>query len=109
MLDSDGHTIEGVMSNMFILKDGVLKTPDLSQCGVHGVMRGLVLEIAADLDIPASVETFSLEQIWQADAVFLCNSLIGIWPVRGIEDKDYSVEAIPPALIDAVMQQGFTP
>jgi 4-amino-4-deoxychorismate lyase len=84
MQDSDGRVIEGVMSNLFVVKHGEVATPDLARCGVAGVTRGLLLESARVADI-------SLEEVRDADELFLSNSLIGLWPVRRFEDKAYAV------------------
>lgn len=109
MLDSTGQVIEGTMSNLFVLRQGRLLTPDLSRCGTAGVMRGLILDLVSGLGIAVAIEDISLEDIWEADALFLCNSLAGIWPVHTLGEREYSVEAIPPALVEAVMTQGFRP
>jgi len=84
MQDSDGRVIEGVMSNLFVVKDGEATTPDLARCGVAGVTRGLLLESARIADI-------SLEEVRDADELFLTNSLIGVWPVRAFDGRDYAV------------------
>jgi 4-amino-4-deoxychorismate lyase len=109
MLDSAGCVIEGTMSNLFVLNEGRLLTSDLSRCGIAGVMRGLVLEMAASLGLPCAVEEMTLDDLGEADALFLTNSLIGIWPVRALEGREYELQAIPPALVEAVMAQGFRP
>lgn len=89
MLDSEGGVIEGTMSNIFIFKNKRLLTPDLSQCGVAGIMRGFVLEQAAALGVKVAVRPLRLTDIEQADEFFVCNSLIGLWPVRHLEGHHY--------------------
>ena len=90
MLDSDGDLVEGTMSNVFMVKDAVLMTPDLQFCGVAGIMRARVLEIAADNLIVARVQRVDQAALRQADEVFVCNSLVGIWPVIGIDEQAYA-------------------
>ena len=51
MLDANGQVIEGTMSNLFIVEDGVLYTPKLSLCGVSGVLRSVVLDVAKTLKL----------------------------------------------------------
>ena len=87
LMDTDGNLVEGTMSNVFIISDGVLMTPDLSQCGVAGIMRTLVLELAKQHGLDPYVAPVSLEALAQADEVFLTNSLIGIWPVIALGEK----------------------
>ncbi len=82
MLDSAGTVIEGTMSNIFVVRGGVLQTPDLSQCGVAGIMRGLILEMAAEMGLTTEITQPGLKDIMAAQEIFLCNSLIGLWPVR---------------------------
>ena len=91
MQDEDGHVVEGTMSNVFAVSQGTLLTPDVSQCGVDGVIRGIVLECAAAASIPCRVADFHRQEILDADEVFLTNSLIGLWPVRKLENREYPV------------------
>ncbi|HHH36012.1 MAG TPA: aminodeoxychorismate lyase [Gammaproteobacteria bacterium] len=84
LLDETDHVIEGTQSNLFIVRDGRLLTPDLSRCGVAGVMRGLVMEEAPRLGIPCVETSLRLADVLESDEVFLCNSLAGIVPVRAI-------------------------
>lgn len=94
MLDQDGNVIEGTMTNLFIVRDGRLRTPDVSQCGVAGVMRGWILDTVRGLGIACEIGTVTLEDVASAEEVFLCNSLIGVWPVREIEGKRFEVDGV---------------
>ena len=82
MLDQTGRVIEGVFSNLFLVRDGVLITADLKRCGVAGVMRAELLDQAPALGINPHITDISLEQLQWADEVFVCNSVYGVWPVR---------------------------
>ncbi|WP_220815959.1 aminodeoxychorismate lyase [Pseudomonas paralcaligenes] len=82
MRDVSGRVIEGVFSNLFLIRDGVLLTADLSRCGVAGVMRAELLEQVARLGIPCAVRDIAFDELAQADEVFVCNGVYGIWPVR---------------------------
>lgn len=108
MLDLDARVIEGVFSNLFIVRDGVLLTADLRRCGVAGVMRGELLFQAKSLGIPTEITDISLEQLQQADEVFVCNSVYGIWPVNAYAALSWPVgpltrklQGIARALLDA--------
>ncbi len=87
LLDTGGQLVEGTMSNVFIVKGGVLMTPDLTLCGVAGVMRARVLELAQQHSIASRIQLVKPDALLQADEVFVCNSLIGIWPVIGIDEQ----------------------
>lgn len=98
MLNTQGHVVEGTMSNLFWIKDEQLFTPDLSQCGVLGIMRQQILEKIQQLTLNVKVVTETVEPLLQADEVFITNSLIGVWPVQSIEDKIYEVGRITKQL-----------
>lgn len=103
MCDSQNQVIEGVFSNLFIVKDGGLITPRLDQCGVAGVMRAEVLAKAQAAGIKAVEQVVALAVFLTADEVFFCNSLYGIWPVRRFADRQWSVGPVTrklQALID---------
>ncbi|MGB5177772.1 MAG: aminodeoxychorismate lyase [Gammaproteobacteria bacterium] len=89
MLDTGGHLVEGTMSNVFMVKGGLLMTPDLTLCGVAGIMRARVLESAKQHSIESGIQTIDQDTLLQADEVFVCNSLIGIWPVIGIGEQAF--------------------
>ena len=80
--DSEGRVVEGVFSNIFLVRDGVLITPDLARCGVRGVLRDALLDAAAEAGMPAQVGEVGLADCGAADEWFFCNSVYGIWPVR---------------------------
>lgn len=90
MRDTSGRIIEGVYSNLFMVKEGVLLTADLSRCGVAGVMRSALLERAPMLGIKVEVRDLQMSDLQQADEVFVCNSVYGIWPVLGFEQLHWS-------------------
>ena len=91
MCDVSGRVIEGVFSNLFIVREGVLITPDLSRSGVAGVMRAELLAQAEALGITLQVQAVSEEQLLAADEVFLCNSLYGVWPVTALQGHRWPV------------------
>ncbi|CAB1275926.1 aminodeoxychorismate lyase [Candidatus Nitrosacidococcus tergens] len=86
MLDSRGQVISGTMSNIFIFISDYLQTPDLNNCGVAGVMREFILQKASTLGIKTIVKPINLDDLKQAEEMFVCNSLIGLWPVRYLEE-----------------------
>jgi 4-amino-4-deoxychorismate lyase len=92
MLDSNGHVVEGTMSNVFYIQQGVVYTPDISQAGVAGIIRGIVIALAQAQGIPLIIKQLvSKEILLAADEVFVTNSIIGIWPVRQLEHRIYGI------------------
>jgi 4-amino-4-deoxychorismate lyase len=69
----------------------VLYTPALTQSGIAGIVRQLVLAFANQLALPISIQNLSKDQLLQADEVFVANSVIGIWPVKQIAQHSFQV------------------
>lgn len=107
MLDARGRVIEGTMSNIFMLKDGTLHTPDLTESGVAGVMRGLVLDIAQEQGLDINIGHLPLSEVLYADSLMLTNSLIGIWPVKSLDDREYDLTNLNRELISDVMRSAY--
>ncbi|MEH6469329.1 MAG: aminotransferase class IV, partial [Porticoccus sp.] len=88
MLDQQDNVVEGVSSNIFYSHNGQWWTPPLDQCGVAGVMRQYLLdELLPKLSIPVHVKAISLEELLSVDELFVCNSVMGIWPVVALENR----------------------
>lgn len=88
MLDTDAHLIEGTMSNIMMFRDGTLLTPALNNCGIEGVVRGVLLDLAKQQGWPVQQKQLTLDDLLQADECLLCNSVMGIWPIRKIDGMD---------------------
>lgn len=84
MLTSQGHVVDGTMSNIFAVKDNMIFTPSVSLCGVAGVMRRTIINLSKKLDFPVYEKVFNKSELEAADELFLTNSVYGIWPVRVI-------------------------
>lgn len=89
MRDGTGRVIEGVYSNLFLVRNGGLLTADLSRCGVAGVMRRELLERAIAAGLSVQVRDIEYAELLEANEVFLCNSQYGIWPVRGLQEQHW--------------------
>jgi 4-amino-4-deoxychorismate lyase len=94
MCDCDGAVIEGTMSNLFVVKGGNLLTPDLSQCGIKGILRQMVVHLAHLHRIGVSELQLDQESVLEADEVFVTNSVIGIWPVKQLDEQCFKVGRI---------------
>ncbi len=109
LLDQDGNAIGGTMSNLFIVEDGTLATPDLSRCGVAGVTRDRVMALAAKLPIACRVEPLPLQRVLDADELFFVNSLIGLWPVAQLAVRTWTTGLVGMRLRDALTADDATP
>lgn len=86
MLDMEDHVIECTSANIFARFGDKLVTPDLSSCGIAGITRQRILDIAHKLSLEAAIEAFDLTKLYQADEMIICSSLYGAWQVRSIQN-----------------------
>ena len=91
--------IEATASNVFFEKEGELMTPDLNQCGVAGVLREQIIAYCHDHGIALSVRDVHLREVEDSDALFVCNSIIGIWPVKRFDALRYSKSELTTRLM----------
>lgn len=101
MLDSEGYVVEGTMSNLFWAKGGVLHTPLLDRCGIAGIVRGLVIELAREAGLETHEDRVDSRQLLDADEIFVTNSIIGIWPVKQLQQQGFSVGPLTASLLQA--------
>jgi 4-amino-4-deoxychorismate lyase len=91
MCDSEGRVISATAANLFARIGGRWLTPRLQRCGIAGIARAWLLEHMPD----AAEAELRRADIEQAEALFLCNSVRGILPVRRLEAREWAVvEAI---------------
>jgi len=89
MFCSQGKLIEAISANVFIKIDGDWLTPSLTDAGVNGVMRSLLLtEICADNNIHVKVTSIDITQLNMCQEMFICNSIRGIIPVTQVYSDD---------------------
>jgi len=93
-LDYDGYVIEGTMSNLFFVKNEVLHTPDLSRCGILGIVRKIVIDLANRNNIVVLEQQFDTQCVLAADEIFVTNSVIGLWPIKQLDKQCFKVGRI---------------
>jgi branched-chain amino acid aminotransferase len=86
MLDSNGFVAELNDTNLFMIKNGKVFTPFADAC-LHGITRGLVLEICADKNIPVEERNLSLTEFYTADEVFATGTMGELTPVHEIDGR----------------------
>jgi 4-amino-4-deoxychorismate lyase len=92
LADARGRVVEGIATNIFVVSGGRLMTPPIESCGVAGVMREyLVSRGAPALGIPLAEAACERAVLGGAQELFLCNSVIGVWPVRRLAARDLPV------------------
>ena len=109
MSSADGWLVCGTRTNVFWVQGGRLFTPKLTRCGVAGMMRAKVLDAARALGLTQEVVEAPVSVLQQASEVFLCNSLLGIWPLRRLDAHDFGPPgSVTLRLITALAQPMLT-
>lgn len=83
LCDSQGHLIEATCMNLFWQRQGRLETPRLDGCGVAGTLRAALMERLPIMEVSTGPEALA-----DAEAVWLGNSVQGIWPVVRLDAAD---------------------
>jgi len=109
VMDTNNFVIEGTMSNIFCIIGRTLYTPDLSLCGVEGIVREKIIDMADKVNFSVEIKNMSLEFLLSADEVFMCNSLIGIWPVNSINEKQFSSYQQTTKITNSLIKYNFIP
>ena len=113
MLNTEGHVACTTIANIFLLKNGTLVTPARDQGILTGVTRQTLIHSAAHLGMAAEERAVAPEELMEADAVFLTNSLRFIRPVTALGQKPLPQADLTPlvaALCEAArLQCGHDP
>ena len=94
LLDMNNNVIECTAANIFARFGDALITPSLALCGVAGITRQRIINVAHTLSLNVKEETFDLDQLLFADEVIICSSLYGAWQVKNVQVKSKQVENI---------------
>jgi branched-chain amino acid aminotransferase len=87
VLTSDGHASEGSAENLFIVRDGVLITPAVTDDILEGITRAGIIEIARDLNIPVLERSIDRTEVYIADEVFMCGTGAQVSPVIEVDHR----------------------
>lgn len=98
MLDAEGELVSGTANNVFLVREGVLVTPDLRFCGVLGIMRAEVLRTARELGITVSEEPLWPHDVEAASEIFITNSVRGIRSVGELGAQRWSDASVAARL-----------
>ncbi|MBQ4858563.1 aminodeoxychorismate lyase [Pseudoalteromonas sp. MMG007] len=86
VLDYNNNVIEASAANIFAIKDQRIFTPQLDECGIKGVyLQSLCDKLTVEFKV------VSIADLIEADAVFICNSLMAVIPVKTIESRIFDV------------------
>ena len=86
LLDDEGYVAEGSGENVFIVKNGVLKTPPLTSI-LSGITRDTIIQLAKESGIPVEEVRFTRDELYIADGAFLSGTAAEITPIREVDDR----------------------
>lgn len=108
LCDAEGFVVEGIASNLFLIRGGRMLTPLLDRCGVAGVMRACVMEAAAELGLEVEEGRVTREALFAADGLLLTNSIWGIRLIEAVGDARFeTASVVDPRLLNAVWRKAF--
>jgi D-alanine transaminase len=87
ILIRNGEAMECTTSNLFIVKDGVIKTPPLSPNILAGITRGLVIDLAKHHQLACHETRITEQELRQADEIWVTGSVKEILPITKLDDK----------------------
>ena len=96
VLTADGHASEASAANLFVVRDGLLITPPVTDDILEGVTRKAILELAEVLGIPSEIRSIDRSEIYVADEMFLCGTGVQLAPVTELDHRPIAGGAIGP-------------
>lgn len=100
----DGMVVGATAANLFVVRDGRIMTPPLTQCGVAGVMRAWIMDTE-----PVVQRELDVDDVMQADEIFLTNAVRGIMPVGHLAGRQWPVGPVTRRLMARCAMHGLPP
>jgi branched-chain amino acid aminotransferase len=105
MLNWEGYVAEGTISNIFMVRKGVLLTPHADTGILEGVTRGLVLRLAKRTRVPVKEAMLKPKSLLAADECFITNSTMEIMPVTAVDRRP--VGSGRPGPVSLLLRQAY--
>lgn len=86
LLDNEGYVAEGSGENIFVVKDGVLHTPELTSC-LDGITRRTIMQFASDLGLEIRERRITRDEIYIADEAFFTGTAAEVLPIRSLDGR----------------------
>ena len=107
VVGTDGFVAEGSIESIFIVKDGILKTPGLGRI-LKSVTRNSIVQLAKDEGIPVEETSLEKKDVYSADEIFTCHTGIKISPVKLFEDRELAKPGPVTARLSQIMDDVLT-
>jgi branched-chain amino acid aminotransferase len=86
-IDTSGHVTEGTVANIFLVRKGILITPDTSTDILEGITRDTIIRVAADMNIPVAERAVDRSELYAADEAMFVGSSARITPIISIDRR----------------------
>ena len=96
VLTAGGHVNEASAANVFVVRDGVMLTPPVSDDLLEGVTRKAIMEILANEGIPVEVRSIDRSELYVADEMLLCGTGVQVSPVIEVDHRPVGAGTIGP-------------
>ena len=90
LLDTEGYVSEGSSENIFIVRDGVLYTPDITSA-LDGITRATVMQLAAGLGIAVVEKRITRDEVYIADEAFFTGTAAEVAPIRELDGRKIGI------------------
>ncbi len=107
LMDTDGYVAEATGENIFIVKNGIVKTTPTGASILDGITREAVMITLKEKGIPVTEQKFTRDEMYLADEVFLTGTAAEITPVREVDDRKIG-EGKPGPITTQVQQTFFS-
>ena len=95
LLDVDGYVAEGSGENFFMVKDGVLYTPELTCC-LDGITRKTIMKLAKDMGIEVIEKKITRDEVYIADEAFFTGTAAEVTPIRELDNRPIGIGSRGP-------------
>ena len=96
VLTPDGHASEASAANLFVVRDGTILTPPVSDDILEGVTRKAIIQLAQDAGIPVEIRSIDRSELYVCDELFLCGTGVQISPVVEVDHRPVGSGEVGP-------------
>ena len=86
LLDPEGYVAEGSGENIFVVRDGIIYTPELTSA-LDGITRDTIIRLAKEFDIPLKEKRITRDEVYVADEAFFTGTAAEVTPIRELDNR----------------------
>ncbi len=90
LLDNEGYVAEGSGENIFLVRDGVIYTPDLTSA-LDGITRNTIFQMAEEIGVPVKEKRITRDEVYVADEAFFTGTAAEVTPIREVDNRKIGI------------------